>query len=184
MLNDMMFAAVHGAAHAGAVEHAEPHFIFGPGGWVAMAMIILIAIMLWKKVPAMVGKMLDGQIANIRAQLDEASALRAEAEALRGEYQAKIAALESESAGMRERAEQEAAQLVAKAKADSAALIARRQRMAEDRIGAAERTAVAEVRDTASRAAVAAAQQLIAAGHDAKSDKPLIERAIADIDRI
>ena len=85
---------------------------------------------------------------------------------------------------MRERAEQEAAQLVAKAKADSAALIARRQRMAEDRIGAAERTAVAEVRDTASRAAVAAAQQLIAAGHDAKSDKPLIERAIADIDRI
>ena len=179
--------AAHGAAgHGETAEHAVGPSVWGLGPvfWVSLAMLILIGIMIWKKVPALVAGMLDAKIAGIRAQLDEATALRKEAEALRDEYQGKLAALESEAKAMHDRATQEAALVVAKAEEDAAALIARRQRMAEDRIAAAERSAVAEVRDTASRAAVAAAAQLIAEGHTSAADKPLIERAIADIAKI
>ncbi len=175
-----------GAAHAAGegAAHAEPHFIFGAGGWVALAMILLIAIMLWKKVPALIGRMLDGRIAAIRAQLDEASALRRDAETLRTEYETKLAALTGEAQQMRARAGEDAAQILAKAEADATVLIARRQQMAEDRIAAAERAAIADVRATASRAAVSAARDLIRAGHDTSADRPLIDRAIADIGRL
>jgi F-type H+-transporting ATPase subunit b len=170
-------------AEAGAEAHAEPAVagVLTATVWVSLAMLVLVGIMLWKKVPAMIAGMLDGKIAQIRSQLDEAATLRKEAEALRGEYQAKIAALDAETNSMRARAQTEADELVAKAKADATALIARRQKMAEDRIAAAERQAVADVRTSASRAAVAAAGTIIAGQHDAAADKALIDRAIADV---
>lgn len=185
MASPMMLFFVE-AAQGATEHHADPSIagLFNATVIVSISMLVLIGIMLWKKVPAMVGAMLDGKIAAIRSQLDEASALRKEAEALRDEYAKKLAALDKEAAAMRTRAEQEANLLLDKAKEDAAALVARRQRMAEDRIGAAERSAIAEVRETATRAAVAAAQSIIAVKHDAKSDKPLIDAAIADLSKI
>jgi F-type H+-transporting ATPase subunit b len=179
-------AATHASteAHGGAAEHAEPTALgLSATVWVSLAMLLLIAVMLWKKVPAMIGKMLDDKIAGIRQQLDEAAALRSEAEALRNEYAAKLAALDGEAAAIKARAEEEAAALVKKTEADSKELIARRQRMAEDRIGAAERAAVADVREQATRGAVAAAAALIADKHDGKADQALVDRAIADLGR-
>ena len=61
------------------------------------------------------------------------------------------------------------------------ALIARRTRSAEDKIAAAERNAVAELRAHAADAAAQAARALIATGHDAKADKALVDEAIAGI---
>lgn len=185
-MSDLLMLVAAEAAHGAGAEHAEPAIagVLNATVIVSISMLVLVGIMLWKKVPALIGSMLDGKIAAIRAQLDEASDLRKEAEALRAEYQGKLAALDGEAAAIRERAEQEASLVVAKAKEDAAALVARRQRMAEDRIAAAERSAIAEVRDTATRAAVAAAQQLIVEGHSAAADKPLVEKAIADIEKI
>ena len=170
-------------AHGAAETHADPSIggVLNATVIVSLAMLALIGIMLWKKVPAMIGRMLDGRIDAIKAQLDDAAKLRAEAEALRGEYQAKLSALDSETADMRARAQEEADALVAKAQTDAEALVARRQTMAEQRITAAERAAVAEVRATASRAAVGAAQQLIASGHGAASRDAIVDRSIADL---
>src|SRR3546814_19199208 len=103
--------------------------------------------MLWKKVPAAIGKALDKKIAGIREQLDEAAKLRAEAEALKAEYEARAAAAGAEAATMLERARHEAEGIVAQAKADSAPLIERRARMAGDKIGAAQRAANADKLD-------------------------------------
>lgn len=146
--------------------------------WVSIAMLVFIGILVWKKVPAMIAASLDAKIATIRQQLDEAGQLRADAEALKAEYAAKIAGAEAEAAAMRTRAEAEAATLVEKAKADASALIARRQKMAEDRISAAEAAALAEVRAATARAATGAAAALIAAKHDAGADKGLVDSAI------
>ncbi len=184
MLDLFVLIAAEGA-QSGSEVHAQPEvFGLGPAFWVGLAMALLIGIMVWKKVPAMIVGMLDTRIAAICSQLDEASALRKEAEALRDEYQSKLSALDADAAAMRARAEQEAAQLVSQAETDAAALVARRQKMAEDRIAAAERSAVAEVRETATRAAVAAARTLIAEGHDAVADRSLVDRAIADVGRL
>src|SRR3546814_4756911 len=57
--------------------------------WVSIAMAIFIAILLWKKVPALIAGMLDNRIAEISKQLKEAEALRLDAESLKAEYEAK-----------------------------------------------------------------------------------------------
>lgn len=167
-------------ANPGAVEHAEATaFGLNPGGWVAFAMIVVFLIMIWKGVPKAISRALDRKIAAIREQLDEASKLRAEAEALRAEYQAKAAAAEGEAAQILAHARAEAEQILAKAKQDTEQLVQRRARMAEDKIAAAERAAIAEVRAKAADASAKAAAALIAERNDPESDKALVDRAIA-----
>ena len=177
--------------HAATTEAAEGH---GPvaeptalgldaTAWVALAMLAVIAIMLWKKVPAAIGRALDKKIAGIREQLDEAARLRAEAEALRAEYEAKAAAAGAEAEAMLGRARHEADMIVQQAKTDAAALVERRTRMAEDKIAAAERSAIAEVRAKAVTAATIAAERLIRDQHDATADRAMVDRTIAGLGR-
>ena len=162
--------------------HVEPTaFGFDASAWVAWAMIAVFALMIWKRVPAAIGKALDRKIAGIRQQLDEAAQLRAEAEALRAEYEAKAAQADAERATMMERARAEADGIVRQAEADAAALVERRTRMAEDKIAAAERAAVDEVRARAAAAAAAAAERLIRDRLDAGADKAMVDSAIADL---
>lgn len=148
---------------------------------VGLAMAVVIGLMLLKKVPAAIGRALDGKIAVIRAQLDEAATLRKEAEQLKAEYQARAAASEQEVAAMMERARHEAEAIRTKAEADAAALVERRTRMAEDKIAAEERAALQQLRATAADAAAMAAARIIADRHDATADKALIDQAIAGI---
>lgn len=184
---------IHGDVHAvtevagGPEEHVVDPAIGGAGGYlnatviVSIAMAVFIGILILKKVPALIGKGLDGKIAAIREQLDEAAKLRAEAEALKAEYQAKLAGAEKDAAALRERAEEEAALLVAEAKTNTQALIKRRQKMAEDKIGAAERAAIAGIRAKAVSAATAAAANLIADKHDAKADQKMVDGTIKSL---
>jgi F-type H+-transporting ATPase subunit b len=158
-------------------------FGFDTTGWVALAAVVVLVLMLWKKVPALIGGMLDARIATIRAQLDEANRLRAEAEALRAEYQAKAQSAHRDAETIRAHAHQEAHAIVVKAKTDAEALMERRARMAEDRIAAAERGAMAEVRARAAEAASRAAGLLIAEHHDAAADRRMIDGAIAGLGR-
>jgi F-type H+-transporting ATPase subunit b len=163
----------------GEVHTAPSALGLDPTGWVALSMIAVFGIMLWKKVPAMIGAMLDKQIAGIKEQLDAASKLRAEAEALKAEYEAKAKSAASDAEAMKAAAAKEADDIVAQARVDATALIERRSKMAEEKIAAAERAAIAEVRTKAASVAAAAAERLIAGGHDAKADKPLIDATIA-----
>ncbi len=170
--------------HGGAAAHAEPTaFGFDASGWVALAMVAVFAILIWKRVPALMAAALDKKIAGIREQLDEAAQLRAEADALKAEYEAKAAAAGAEAATMIERAQAEAAGILAKAETDAAALVERRTRMAEDKIAAAERAALDEVRAKAATAAAAAAETLIRAKLDAAADKPMVDATIAGLGR-
>ncbi len=170
------------AAHAAAEHAEEPTALFlSPGGWVAASMLFVFAIMLWAKVPAIVAGMLDKQIAEIKTQLDDAAKLRAEAEALKAEYEKKVRDAAKVAEAMKAAADVEAKAIVARAKSDAEALIARRGKSAEEKIAAAERNAVAELRAKAADAAASAARSLIAANHDAKADKALVDEAIGGI---
>jgi F-type H+-transporting ATPase subunit b len=175
---DILAAAAHGAVE----EHAEATaFGIAPGGYVALAMLVVFGIMLYAKVPALVARMLDAKIAGIRGQLDEAARLRNEAAALKAEYETKSREAVAEMAVIMGGAERLAADFVAKATADAAALIVRHRAMAEAKIAGAERAAVAEIRERAATAATVAAETLIAESHDAKADKALVDGAIAGI---
>lgn len=169
----------------GSVEHAPPGAFgieaLGPGFFVALAMLVVFAIMLKAGVPKLIAGMLDAKIGEIRKQLDEAKALRAEAENLRDEYVRKSAEAEGDIAAMRASAERNAAEIVDKARADAAALIARHQASATEKIAAAERTAIADLRSKAAVAAAAAARQLIAEKHGEEADRKLASEIIASI---
>lgn len=173
----------HTEAPGGAAEHhAEPTALnLDASMWVALVMMVVIALALWKKVPAGIGKSLDAKIAEIREQLAEAESVRKEAEALKAEYEAKAAAADGEAQAIIARAHTDAEGIVAKAETDAKALVTRRQAMAEAKIAAEERAAIDELRATAAKAASAAAAKLIADGHGATSDKKLVDEAIAGL---
>jgi F-type H+-transporting ATPase subunit b len=141
---------------------------FNTTGWVGIAALVVLVGMLIVKVPAKIAATLDKQIAGVRAQLDEAKAKAAEADA----------------ATMRQHAQQEANQIIAKAKHDAEELMARRAKRAEDKIAAAERNAIAEVRAIAADTAAKAAAVLIAEHHDAGADKAMIDRSISGLNRL
>ncbi len=166
-----------------AAEHHEEATAFGlgAGGWVALAMLAVFAIMLKAGVPRLVAGMLDKQIAEIRQQLDSAKALRAEAEALRDQYASKLENAESDAAALLAGAKDEARLIVERAEVQTTALIARRQKMAEDKIAAAERAAVNELRAKAAEASSEAARALIQSKHTAAADRQLVDQAIAGL---
>ena len=169
-------------AAGAAEEHVAPSALgFDASMLVALAMIAVIALAVWKKVPAMIAGALDNQIAGIRQQLDQATALRAEAEAIKTEYEAKAKQAAIDAEAMKAAAEEEAKLIVARAKSDATALIGRRAQAAEEKIAAAERAAIADVRKTAALAAASAAAQLIAVHHDANADAALIDQSIASL---
>jgi F-type H+-transporting ATPase subunit b len=163
-------------------HEAEPSALgLSPEAWIALAMLVVIAIILAKRVPAAIGKALDDKIRVIRDQLAEAEALRKEAEALKDEYAQKAASADKDREALLERARHEAVEIVAKAKSDAEALVERRTRMAEDKIAAEERSALEQVRAAAADAAAKAAAKLIAERHDAATDAQLVDRAIKEI---
>lgn len=173
------------ATTRGATElHTEPSALgITAAGFVALSMLVVLAIMLWRRVPALVGRALDGRIAAIRRDLDEASRLRAEAEAMLVAAQGRTATQEQDAAAIVDHARAEAAALLAKARVDARDLVARRGQMAEDKIGAAERAAVAEVRARAADAATRAAGAIIARDHGAQADRAVVDRTIAGLGR-
>ncbi|NNM76304.1 F0F1 ATP synthase subunit B [Sphingomonas sp. ID1715] len=171
--------------HAGGVgetNHPDPAALgMDATAWVSLAMVVFIVILLLKKVPGLITRGLDNQIAAIRQRLDEAKTLRAEAEALRDEYARKIAGAEQDAAKIVAHAQEESKTLIADAEQKANELSARRVKMAEDKIAAAERQAIAEVRAKAAEAAAAAAAKLIAERHDANADKALVDRTISGL---
>jgi F-type H+-transporting ATPase subunit b len=178
-------AASQGGVGPTGTHHPDPS-VFGLDAtvWVSISMAVFLAILIWKKVPGLITRGLDNQIAAIRSRLDEARQLRAEAEALRDEYARKIASAEQQAQAMIAHADEEAKAVLAKAEADAAELTARRARMAEDKIAAAERAAIQAVRAKAADAATRAAAAIIAEKHGADADKALIDRTIAGLGRL
>ena len=170
------------AGGAEGAHHAEPS-VFGIDTyqWVALAMAVLIGVFIWKKVPGIITGGLDAKIAAIRSARRVLASSSAEAEALRAEYAAKIAGAEKDAEAMLAGAREEADAILAKAEADSKVMVARRQKMAEDKIAAAERAAIADVKARAVTAAAAASKVLIAKAHDGDADRKLADEVIASL---
>lgn len=170
------------AGDGGAAKHVEPSLLgLEPYQIVSIAMLVLLLIAFIAKAHKSIAGGLDARIAAIRTQLDEAKALRAEAEALREEYAGKILFAERDAEAMMASAEMEAAAILESARREGEALVVRRQRMAEDKIAGAEREAIAEVRTHAARAAAQASRIIIAQQHGADADRRMADEVIASI---
>lgn len=166
----------------------KPHGLLAPSLGnsdfvVLIGFLLFLAILFYFNVPAMLAGMLDKRAEGIRSDLDEARALREEAQTLLASYERK----------QREVAEQ-AERIVAQAKADAEAAaeeakanlersIARRLQAAEDQIQSAEDKAVQSVRNRAVEVAVAAAAATIGRQMAAADANRLIDDAIGEVGR-
>ena len=167
--------------HAG--DHADDH---ADGAlptelWLALALVVLGAIV-FKRVKAGVLGALDGRAQAIRQELDEAQRLREEAQAVLADYQRRYRDAMKDAEEIIAHARRDAERLRAQAEVDIAETLRRREQLAMDRIAHAESQALAEGRDQAVDAAIAASRDLIAGQMDDERSAALVDRAIADMD--
>lgn len=137
--------------------------------WATVALLILVAVMVYFKVPAMIAKAIDQRGNRIRAELDEARRLREEGQQLLTDLQEKRKQAEKDAADIVAAARREADMLLDEAKKKTADYVSRRAALAEQKIAQAEREAVAEVRATAVDIAVEAARKVLAGKVDAQA---------------
>ena len=156
------------------------HFFAEPRSWVAIAFVIFFVLFgskLWKALSGM----LDKHASAVRAELDEAGRLRSEAEAMLVDARKRREAALTDARAMLDAARAEAARVAEQAATDAEAAGRRREQMAMDRIAAAEKAAVTDVRLAAADLAARAAGEVIAATLSAEGDAPIIDRAIAGL---
>ena len=156
-------------------------FLSDPESWVAVGFVLFMGVLLWNRVPGMIGASLDARAAAIAKELEDARRLRSEAEALLAEYQQKRNRAEEEAGIILSEAKAEAERYAAEARVTIRAQIERRSRQAEEKIAQAEAQAVSEIRSLAADAAVAAAEKLIAARLDDNRSADLIKRSLGEI---
>ncbi|MEQ8365795.1 MAG: ATP F0F1 synthase subunit B, partial [Roseicyclus sp.] len=118
----------------------------------------------------------------IKSELDEARAIREEAQTLLASYERKQKEVQGQADRIVAHAKQEAAEAAEKAKEDLKVSIERRIKAAEEQIASAEASAVKEVRDRAVTVAVAVAKEVVAKEITATQANKLIDDSIADVE--
>jgi F-type H+-transporting ATPase subunit b len=152
-----------------------------PEFWVAVGFVMVLAIFLYLKVPAMLAKLLDARAAVIAKELDQAKRLREEAAAVLASYVQKAAQAESEVVAIIADAKAETERYAKETRAQLRVQIDRRAQMAKDKIAQAEAAALTEIRALAADTATAAAEKLIAARLDEKRSAALVDESLKEL---
>ena len=159
-----------------------PFFSLGNTDFVVLlGFLLFIGVLFYFKIPDLLGGLLDKRAEGIRDELDEAKALREEAQTLLASYERKQKEVQEQADRIVEAARKDAVLAADQAKEDLKASIARRLAAAQDQLASAEAGAVKEVRDTAVTVAIAAANDVIAKQMTAKNGAALIDDAIGEV---
>ena len=150
--------------------------MFGdPTFWTAVGFVIFVAAVarvVWR----MATGALDDRAAAIKASLDDAAALRGEAQAMLTDYRKKQQGAEEEAEAVLARARDEAARIAGEAARALEEALKRREQQALAKIAQAEQEALGEVRAHAVRLSAAAARTLI----ERHLDKPRADVLVAE----
>ena len=149
--------------------------------WALIALVIFLALMVYLKVPGVVGKSLDGRAERIRDELEEARRLREEAQSLLAEYQRKRKEAEKEAGEIVAAAQREAHAIIEETKQKTEEYVARRNKLAEQKIAQAETEAVNDVRASAVDIAGAAAGRTLKDKVDAKTSADLFKSSLSEV---
>lgn len=148
---------------------------------VLIGFLLFVGLLIYLKVPGMITKMLDERADKIRADIDEARALREEAQTLLASYERKQAEVQAQADAIVAKARQEAKAEAARAQEDLKTSVERRLAAANAQIASAEEAAVKEVKNKAVSVAITAAQTVIGKNMTAKDGGSLIDSAIKEV---
>jgi F-type H+-transporting ATPase subunit b len=148
--------------------------------WVAVAFIAFVAGVFKPGRKVILGA-LDRRAMKIQSEIDEATRLREEAQAVLAAYQRKQREAAEETEEMLEYAKEEAELLRRRTLSELEEALGRRQQQALDHIAQAEAEAAQEVRNRAVDIAVAATMRILEENLDAKRGNDLIKAAIEEL---
>ena len=149
--------------------------------WVAIAFLVFVGVLYRTGAFAAVISALDKRSDAIRKELEEAKALREEAQRVFQQSKAKFAAAEKEVEAIIARAKSDAARYSAEVDAEFESFMARRRAMAEKRIAQAEASAMSEVRAAAADAAVKASEIILRDTLKGAAGEALVTKNIAGL---
>ncbi len=141
------------------------HMLQDPTFWVATAFAAFIGVLVYLKVPGLIGGALDERAAKIKADIEEAEKLREEAQKLLADYQKKQRDAQKEAEKIVVAAKEEAERIAKQGEQRLKDSLARREKQAMDRLSQAE-------------AAMAATRQVLADSIKGKKADQLIDDAI------
>ncbi|MGM0559560.1 MAG: F0F1 ATP synthase subunit B [Pseudomonadota bacterium] len=148
--------------------------------WITIALLLFLALAAWKGLRPMLAK-LDSRSERIRKEIEEAQALREEAQKLLADYKRRQRDALKEAEEIVEHAKTEAQRIRQNSEKELEESLQRREQMMMDKISQAEADAIAEVRNQAVDVAIAAAGKLIAENLDKDGQKALTESSIETV---
>lgn len=148
-----------------------------------LAFLVFVGIVIYAKVPGLIGGWLDKRAAGIASELEEARALREEAKEILASYQKKQREVGAQVDRIVELARQEATAALDKGRADLEASVERRLAAAEEQLRSAEETALRDIREQAATLAVGVAADVLAAQQSPENAREGMDRALDEIER-
>ena len=148
---------------------------------VAIGFVIFVGVLVYFGVPGMITRMLDARAVRIKQELDEARALRDEAQTLLAGYERRQKEVRAQAEDIVTAARAEAEKAAEAAKEDIRNSVARRLKTATEQIAAAEQGAIRQIKDQAVTVAVAAAGDVLRDRMKAADANRLIDAAITQV---
>ncbi len=151
-----------------------------PTFWTAVAFVLFVVAVFKPAKKALLAG-LDGRIAQIRTEVEEAQRLREEAQALLASYQRKQREAAQEAENIVRQAKEDAVLHRAETEKAMEELLKRQEALAVEKIAQAEAAAVQEVRDIAVDLAIAATEKILADKVRGELSDRLVEKAIGEL---
>ncbi len=151
--------------------------------WVAVGFVVFVALV-WRKVGAALGGILDERSEKIKNELREAAALRDEAVEELQTYRRLHREAAEEAKTILQSAEATAQRIRETAEKNAIATVKRREQQADAKIKAAEASLIAELRERAAVLATATAAEIITSGLDEKSSLALVDSSATEIEKL
>lgn len=148
---------------------------------VTIGFVIFLGVLIYVGVPGMVTKKLDERAHRIRQELDEARALRDEAQSLLASYERRQKEVSAQAEEIIAAARVEAEKAAETAKEEIRRTVARRMQTATEQIEAAEQAAIRQIKDRAVTVAVAAAADVLKQRMQPGDADKLIDSAIGEV---
>jgi F-type H+-transporting ATPase subunit b len=148
---------------------------------VGIGFVIFVGVLIYFGVPGMLTRKLDERAVRIKADLDEARALREEAQSLLAGYERRQKEVKAQAEEIVAAARHEAEQAAVVAKEEIRRSVARRLQTATEQIDAAEKAAIRQIKDRAVAVAVAAAGEVIRDRMQASDADAMIDAAIKEV---
>jgi F-type H+-transporting ATPase subunit b len=152
--------------------------------WDTVAFITFAGLLGYFGLHKKIASALDARGARVKSQIDEAIALRKEAEALLASFVQKKKEAEDEAKAIIAQAQVEAELIAKEAHERAADFVQRRTKQAEDKIASAEMQALDQVRGAAADAAAKASEIVLKTQVKGAFGDELVEQDIAGLKRL